>query len=128
MRRFPDATHFFEKHEANAAILQQFTRVSSASPLSPPTSGRLSRSPYRGSNVVRFCRADTRGDCFSTFKSSQRPPACRRRSGQYIPGAYEFVTDRLLGVSGSLDQEVRHPVDHVADQVEAIKIIQHAHV
>jgi len=39
----------------------------------------------------------------------------------------ELVANRLLGVRGSRS-ELRHPVDYVAHQVEAIEFIQHAHV
>ena len=39
----------------------------------------------------------------------------------------ELVANRLLGVCGSCSK-FRHAVDHVAHQVEAIEIVQHAHV
>src|SRR5262249_6968916 len=39
----------------------------------------------------------------------------------------ELVADRLFGVSGACPK-LRNAVDHVAYQVEAIEIVQHAHV
>jgi len=39
----------------------------------------------------------------------------------------ELVANRLLGVCGSRSK-LRHAVDHVAHQVEAVEIVQHAHV
>src|SRR5262249_17724350 len=39
----------------------------------------------------------------------------------------ELVADRLLGVRGPR-AKFRHPVDHVAHQVEAIEIIKNTHV
>src|SRR5205814_10184668 len=39
----------------------------------------------------------------------------------------KLVADRLLRIRGARS-ELRHAVDRIADEVEAIKIIQHAHV
>src|SRR6266536_2615450 len=79
------------------------------------------------SNVVGLCRTDP---CESRFLSP--PPTgdlghIVAVSGDELLMVDELVADRLLGVSGPRS-EPRHAVDHVAHQVEAIEIIQHAHV
>src|SRR4029450_12247635 len=79
------------------------------------------------SNVVGPCRTDP---CESRFLSP--PPTgdlghIVAVSGDELLMLDELVADRLLGVSGPRS-ELRHAVDHVAYQVEAIEIIQHAHV
>ena len=39
----------------------------------------------------------------------------------------QLVADRLLGVGGAL-AKLRHAVDDVADQMEAVEVVDHAHV
>ena len=39
----------------------------------------------------------------------------------------QLVADRLLGVGGAL-AKFRHAVDYVADQMETVEVVDHAHV
>src|SRR6516225_577830 len=81
----------------------------------------------RRSDVIRLRRADPRG---SRFLSP--PPAGDLGHIVTVPSdellvVDELVADRLFGVGGPCPK-LRHAVDHVAYQVEAIEIVQHAHV
>src|SRR5438045_1763340 len=76
------------------------------------------------SDVVGLGRADGRS-------CSLLPPSPAGNLGHVIavPGNVllvvdELVADCLLGISGPRS-ELRHAVDHVADQVETVEIIQH---
>src|SRR6516165_8985168 len=85
------------------------------------------RLPPAGSDVVCLCRANRRGSCLLPPS-----PACDLRHIVPVPGDEclvidELVADGLLGIGGPWP-ELRHAVDHVAYEVEAIEIIQHAHV
>src|SRR5205814_6814875 len=84
---------------------------------------------------------------FASFASDvvglRRPDARRRRllspspagdlwqviavAGNELLVVDKLVADRLLRIRGARS-ELRHAVDRIADEVEAIKIIQHAHV
>ena len=85
------------------------------------------RLPPAGSDVIGLCRTNPR-------RSRLLPPPPAGDLGHIVavPGdellvVDELVADRLLGVGGPRP-ELRHAVDHVAHQVEAIEIVQHAHV
>src|SRR5262249_12954570 len=80
-----------------------------------------------GSNVVRLCGKRPSGSRFL-------PPSPAGDLGHIVAVPAdellvvdELVADRLLGVSGARSK-LRHAVDHVAYQVEAIEVVQHAHV
>src|SRR5215472_12988067 len=80
-----------------------------------------------GSNVVGLCGTHPSGSRFLP-----PPPAGDLGHIVPIPGdellvVDELVADRLLGVSGARPK-LRHAVDDVAYEVEAIEIVQHAHV
>src|SRR5262249_28434715 len=86
-----------------------------------------SRSAARGSEVVSLCGTHPSGSRFLP-----PPPAGDLGHIVAVPGdellvVDELVADRLLGVSGARP-ELRHAVDDVAYEVEAIEIVQHAHI
>src|SRR6266478_8408404 len=88
---------------------------------------RFTAIPLPGSDVVGLGRTDP-GGCYPL------PPGPARDLGHVIaiPGDVglvfeKLVSDRLLGV-GSPGPELGRAVDHIAHQVIAIEIVQHAHV
>src|SRR5262245_50598719 len=86
------------------------------------------RRSQAGSDIVGFRRTNRR--CGGRLLSP--PPAgdlghVVTIAGDELLMVDELVADRLLGVGGPRPK-LRHAVDHVAYQVEAIEIVQHAHV
>src|SRR5215467_4363008 len=95
--------------------------------VSPCRSRTHSRSPPPGSDVVGLCGTHPSGSRFLP-----PPPAGDLGHIVAVPGdellvVDELVADRLLGVSGARPK-LRHAVDDVAYEVEAIEIVQHAHI
>ena len=85
------------------------------------------RLPPAESDVIGLCRTNPRGSPLLP-----PPPASDLRhivpvSADVVLVVDELVTDRLLRVGGARP-ELRYSVDDVADQVEAVEIIEHAHI
>src|SRR5262245_40656811 len=87
----------------------------------------LTASGLAALHVIRFGRADTHRFC-----RLSPCPACDLRHvvtvhGDVLPVLDELVVNGLLGIGGPC-AKFRDPVDHVAHQMEAVELVEHAHV
>src|SRR5262249_2723931 len=84
-------------------------------------------SPPPGSDVVGLCGTYPRGSRFLPPPPAGDLGHIVAVSADVLLVVDKFVADRLLGVSGARPK-LRHAVDGGAYEVEAIEIVQHAHI
>src|SRR5262245_40709006 len=79
------------------------------------------------SDVVGLCRAKARRRRFPAPLPARDLGHVVTIPADVLLMVNELVADRLLGI-GCTCPELGHAVDHVADQVEAVQFVEHAHV
>src|SRR5262249_1693197 len=109
-------------------ILTHVTLAMGASPSLPILDREHVRRSPAGSDIVGFRRTNRRrgGRLLSPLPAGELGHVVTIADDELLV-VDELVADRLLGVGGPRPK-LRHTVDHVAYQVEAIEIVQHAHV
>src|SRR5208337_3881537 len=102
-------------------------RLQAVSPCLIANTFTFASTSLTASDVIGLRRTNRRGSRFPSPGPAGDLGHIVPVSGDVFLVVDELIPDRLLGVGGPRS-ELRHAIDHVAHKVEAIEIVQDAHV